>query len=67
MDKVEAGIRNGLNEQLGVDAEVHCPDERDARKGDTFECTITADGEERTVRVEQTSDEGNVRWELVQE
>jgi major membrane immunogen (membrane-anchored lipoprotein) len=67
MDKVESGIRNGLNEQLDVDAEVECPDERDAKKGDTFECSVTVDGEKRTVRVEQTNNDGNVRWELVEE
>lgn len=67
MDDVESGIQDGLNEQLDADAEVDCPDERDAEEGDTFECSVTADGDELTVRVEQRDDEGNVRWELVQE
>jgi hypothetical protein len=67
MDEVESGIRDGLSEQLDVDAEVDCPDERDAEEGDTFECSVTADGEEGTVRVEQQDDEGNVNWELVQD
>jgi hypothetical protein len=67
MEVVESGIKDGLNEQLGVDADVDCPDERDAEKGDTFQCTVSADGDTATVRVEQTDDEGNVNWELVQE
>jgi hypothetical protein len=67
MDNVESGIRDGLNEQIQVDADVNCPDEREAEAGDTFECTATADGEEMTIRVEQQDDEGNVNWELVQE
>jgi major membrane immunogen (membrane-anchored lipoprotein) len=67
MDKVESGIRDGLNEQLGVETDVDCPDERDAEKGDTFQCTVSSDGDTATVRVEQKDDEGNVNWELVQE
>jgi major membrane immunogen (membrane-anchored lipoprotein) len=54
MEVVESGIKDGLNE-------------RDAEKGDTFQCTVSADGDTATVRVEQTDDEGNVNWELVQE
>lgn len=67
MDKVESGIEDGLNEQLGVDADVDCPDEREAKRGDTFQCKVSAGGDTATVRVEQKDDEGNVNWELVQE
>ena len=67
MDKVESSIKQGLNEQLGVDADVDCPDERDAKKGDTFQCSVSSDGDTATVRVEQKDDEGTVNWELVQE
>jgi hypothetical protein len=67
MDEVESGIQDGLNEQLQVDAEVDCPDERDAEEGDTFECSANFDGEDHTIRVEQQDGDGNINWELVQE
>lgn len=64
--KVEDEVVKGIEEQ--TDAEnvtVECPDDVDAKKGDTFECDVSATGSRGAkVTVEQTSDDGHIRWRL---
>jgi len=65
-DKAEREIKKGIAEQTGVEVKsVECPDEVETEEGDTFECTAVAEsGDEVSVKVTQTDDEGNVNWEL---
>jgi hypothetical protein len=59
--KVEALIRDGAaNEQLIQS--VDCPEEVDAKKGDTFDCTLEiTDGSREKVTIRQLDDDGTVR------
>ena len=64
--KVESEIKSGILTQTGISVlSVDCPDEVDAEEGNTFECTaVGEDGSTATVEVTQTSDEGDIRWEV---
>ena len=64
MDEVESQIKTGIEQQTGATVtEINCPDEVEAKDGDTFDCTVTADdGSEATVEVTQTSDDGDITW-----
>lgn len=60
-DDVEDFVRSKLGSS-GASASVVCPDERPAKQGDRFECTIDLkDGSQEIVTVEQTDDDGHVR------
>jgi len=65
MDGVGAAIRSGIKEQLGLTvAELSCPESREMKAGDAFECTATTEGGARIqVAVTQNDDEGRVSWE----
>jgi hypothetical protein len=60
-NKVENLIRDGAaNRQLI--RSVDCPDEVDAKKGDTFDCTLEiTDGSREKVTIRQLDDDGTVR------
>lgn len=60
--EVEREVEN-LAEEEDIDVdEVTCPDDVEAKEGDTFDCDIeTADGVEIEAEVEQRNDEGDVR------
>jgi hypothetical protein len=64
--KVEDEVVKGIEEQTDArNVKVECPDDIEAKKGDTFECEVSATGSRgATVSVEQTSDDGRIRWEL---
>ena len=66
-DRAEAAIRSGITRQTGVKIDsVRCPDEVEARKGDTFRCLASAsNGQRARVEVTQRDDEGAVSWRLV--
>ena len=66
-DKYEAAIRSGVTRQTGVKIDtVRCPDEVEARRGDTFNCVARAsNGQRARVEVTQRDDEGGVSWRLV--
>ena len=65
MDKVVNAITSGLKEQTDVDATVECPTTVPLEANTSFNCTATdAEGEEATVKVTQTDDQGNVTWAL---
>lgn len=66
--KAQDKIKEGIEKQTGVKVKsVACPDNVELKKGDTFNCTATAsDGSKATVKVTQTSDSGDIRYELQQ-
>ena len=65
--KAESAIRAGITRQTGVKIEsVRCPDDVEARRGETFRCTARAsNGQRAAVEVTQRDDEGSVSWRLV--
>jgi Domain of unknown function (DUF4333) len=64
-DKAASEIEKGIREQLNIrNVEVTCPDDVEAKEGDTFDCTARAQGESATISVTQQDDEGNIRWKL---
>jgi uncharacterized protein DUF4333 len=66
-DKIERGVEQGLMDRTGTKiASVTCPDDVEAKEGDTFRCTAKASsGESLQIEVVQEDDEGHVRWQLV--
>jgi hypothetical protein len=67
--EAESAIRAGITRQTGVKIDsVRCPDEVEARRGDTFRCVaVASNGQRARVAVTQRDDEGNVSWQLVRE
>jgi hypothetical protein len=65
---IEDEIAPQLAQDTGTkDVEISCPDDVEAKKGEDFECDVTAPGGvESKVTVTQEDDDGNVSWELVQ-
>lgn len=67
MDEAKTAITAGIAEQTGLTVEVTCPDEREIKAGDVFECTATpALGGQLTVQVTQDDDQGNITWSVTQ-
>jgi len=67
LDGVKTAVEEGLEAQLEVPiATVTCPDSREAKAGDSFECTAAGEhGARVTVKVTQKDDQGNIDWEVV--
>lgn len=62
--QAEDSIKAGL-EAKGLKVEsVTCPTGKSAKKGDNFDCIGKAGGKDFTVSVEQTDDNGAVKWTL---
>jgi uncharacterized protein DUF4333 len=68
-ERAESAIRAGITRQTGVKiASVRCPDDVEARQGDTFRCLARAsNGQRARVEVTQRDDEGSVSWRLVRQ
>ena len=68
-DRAETAIRSGITRQTGVKIDsVRCPDEVEARQGETFRCVARAsNGQRARVEVTQRDDEGSVSWRLVRQ
>ena len=66
-DRAESAIRAGITRQTGVKIDsVRCPDEIEAKEGETFRCVARAsNGQRARVEVTQRDDEGSVSWRLV--
>ncbi len=66
MEGVKTAIGAGLAEKTGIAiASVTCPDTREIKAGDTFQCTATAQtGGDLAVTVTQKDATGNITWEL---
>jgi NAD/NADP transhydrogenase alpha subunit len=60
-DKLEDEIKKDSESAGLVVDEVSCP-EADAKKGESFDCTVTVKGEETKFQVNQEDDEGNVEY-----
>ena len=60
--EIEGFVEKTAKEQgVAVDS-VDCPDDVEAKKGESFECKVKATGgKEADISVQQTSDDGNVR------
>ena len=65
--EIETQIAGDIEQETGTrDVEVDCPDDIEAKKGDTFECEATAPGGiKQTVEATQVDDDGGVDWKLV--
>jgi len=65
--EIEFALRSGITRQTGVKMEtVRCPDEVEAREGETFSCLARAsNGQRARVEVTQRDDEGSVSWRIV--
>jgi hypothetical protein len=65
-DQIEDGVKHDLAERTGASiTSVKCPNEVDAKKGDSFDCTArTARGDVIPIHVVQTDDKGSVTWRI---
>jgi Domain of unknown function (DUF4333) len=66
-DRAESAIRSGITRQTGVKIDtVRCPEDVEARQGETFRCVARAsNGQRARVEVRQRDDEGSVSWRLI--
>jgi hypothetical protein len=62
--KLEGEIRGDLARHELVVRSVECPSAQRARHGVDFACTVVTDHQRLSVHVIQTSDSGNVIWEI---
>ena len=63
--KLETAITDGMKGQGIPTKSVTCPSDREAKKGDTFDCdAVTEAGDKVKVKIEQTDDQGNVNWKV---
>jgi hypothetical protein len=61
--KLETAIADGMKTQGMATKSVSCPADREAKKGDTFDCdAVLESGDKIKVKVEQSDDQGNVNW-----
>lgn len=66
-EAAEEEIAQGIRARTGErDVRVECPEKVELKTGGIFHCRASGAVEGR-VRVIQTSDEGDIRWELRQE
>lgn len=65
--RAETAIRSGITRQTGVKIDtVRCPDDVEAKRGETFRCVAQAsNGQRARVEVRQRDDEGSVSWRLI--
>jgi hypothetical protein len=63
-DDIESDVE-GEYSTRGFDVEsVECPDDIEAKEGETGECSLTANGETVTVEITPTDDEGAYSFEI---
>jgi hypothetical protein len=65
---LESQLKSQIEEQTdGSFTSVDCPDDVEAKAGETFDCTAEEEesGATFTIRVTQRDGEGNVDWEVV--
>ena len=66
-DQLERTLARKISDQLEVPGvEVECPDDVEAREGETLECIARAPGETAGLRIEvtQLDDDGHVSWKI---
>lgn len=66
-EEAEAAVKTGLAQQTGVAvASVECPEMVLQGAGVVFTCMATTEsGEQASINVTQTDEEGNIRWAVV--
>ena len=66
-DELEREIAPEVERKTGTeDVKVDCPDDVDEKKGEDFQCDLSAAGGVKAkVDVKQVDDDGNVAWEVV--
>jgi len=64
--KLEGKVKDGIEQQAKIKIKsVKCPSDVKVKKGNTFNCTATSvAGQKATVKVTQSDDKGNVRYEV---
>jgi hypothetical protein len=64
--KAEREIADGVERKTATkDVTIDCPDGVELKKGDVFECDLTAAGDVRAqVKVTQVDGDGRLDWEL---
>ena len=64
---LEGDLAGQLEDELRTEiAEVRCPEDVEAKAGDTFDCTAEeGSGATFVVRVVQQNDQGDVEWSIV--
>lgn len=66
-EKVEDEVSTSLASENNISADITCPTKVLKKKGYKFECKAEdASGDTATVKVEVTSDDGDVEWKLSQ-
>lgn len=66
-DKLEDKIKEDAKKDNVTLSSVDCPSDVEAKKGKDFTCTAKlANGQTLTLKVEQTDDEGNVKYSVAQ-
>ncbi|MGH2640814.1 MAG: DUF4333 domain-containing protein [Actinomycetota bacterium] len=66
-DQLERRLSREISERLSVaNVAVECPDDAEARQGETLVCVARAPGETQGLRIQvtQLDDDGNVAWEI---
>jgi len=66
-DQLERTLARKISDQLDVPGiQVECPDDVEARQGETLDCIARAPGETAGLRIHvtQLDDDGNVTWEI---
>lgn len=57
---VEQSVQRLVQESFGIEAsDVDCPGDQPVEKGHTYSCTLTAGGEQQSVKITVTSEEGH--------
>ena len=66
-DQLERRLSREISERLDVaNVAVECPDDAEARQGETLACVARAPGETQGLRIQvtQLDGDGNVVWEI---
>jgi hypothetical protein len=61
---IEAEIRDGLQEQVGVSASVDCPSTVSPKPGSSFQCIVVGGGERAIVNVTVQNTGGDIVWQV---
>ncbi|HZA40363.1 MAG TPA: DUF4333 domain-containing protein [Actinomycetota bacterium] len=63
---VESEIKDKLEQQLsGVTVEIDCPEDIEAKKGESFDCIATSEDDNKAkIVVTQTDDEGSIDFRV---
>lgn len=64
-DKAETEIAKAIQDQIGTEVTLACPEEVDLKPGEEMSCDVTdSDGGTGTVKVSLKDADGNILWKL---